>query len=66
MSATIIPTMIIEDVELCVQPSLTCHGDPINCDHLWVPHPRETNHACCTYCGSRARWINAPYAREKI
>jgi hypothetical protein len=58
MSATIIPTMIVEDVELSVQPSLTFHGDPIDCDHVWEPYLLEANRACCTRCRSLARWID--------
>jgi len=62
MSATIVPTMIVEDVELRVQPSSAFQGDPINCDHIWEPL-WGTNRACCTSCRSHARWFDA---REQI
>jgi hypothetical protein len=58
MSTTIIPTMIVEDVELRVQPGLTSHIDPISCDHIWEPHFCETERAYCTRCAARARWID--------
>jgi len=64
MSATIIPTMIVEDVELYVQPGLTSHVDPIDCDHLWEPHYCEVRRACCGRCQALARWIDTREQRE--
>jgi hypothetical protein len=58
MSATTIPTMIVEDVELCVLPSATPCRNPIDCNHLWEPHFLETNRAHCRRCRSCARWVN--------
>jgi hypothetical protein len=66
VSTTGIPTMIVEDVELRVQPSLTFHGDPINCDHFWKPDLCETGQVCCSRCRSRARWVNDPWARGEV
>lgn len=65
MTATVIPTMIVEDVELRVQPSLlTTHIDPMSCSHVWEPHAWETGRAYCPRCGSLARWINDPRVEE--
>ena len=65
MTATAIPTMVVEDVDLCARPSiLTFQGDPIDCDHVWEPHLWETGRAYCPRCGSRARWVNDPRASE--
>ena len=65
MSATTIPSMIVADVELRVQPSLLAfHVDPMGCDHRWEPHLWETGRAYCPRCGSIARWVNDPRARE--
>lgn len=55
--------MIVEDVELRVQLSLTSHGDPIDCDHVWEPHLWEADQACCARCKSLAHWIDT---REQI
>jgi hypothetical protein len=65
VSATKIPSMIVDDVELRTSPSfLTSHVDPIDCDHLWEPHLWDTGRAYCYCCGSRARWVNDPRAKE--
>jgi hypothetical protein len=66
VSKTTIPTMMIEDVELRVRPGLSILRDPIDCDHLWEPHLLETGRAYCPRCGSLARWINDPRAKEAI
>ena len=58
MSATTLPTMIVEDIELYVLPSAVPSCNPIDCDHLWEPHLLESNRAHCMRCMSRARWIN--------
>ena len=62
MSTTTVPTMIVENVELRVQPSLTFRGDPIDCDHIWEPL-WGTDRACCTSCMAHARWLDT---REQI
>jgi hypothetical protein len=54
--------MIVEDVELRVQPSSIFHGDPIDCDHIWEPL-WGTDRACCASCRALARWIDT---REQI
>ena len=37
MTATSIPTMLVDDVELRARPSiLTSHRDPFDCDHVWA------------------------------
>lgn len=65
MSATAIPTMIVDDVELRTRPSvLAFHVDPIDCDHFWEPHLWESGRAYCARCGSLARWVNDPHAIE--
>lgn len=65
MTATMVPTMIVEDVELRVRPSLlTTHINPIDCSHFWEPHLWETGRAYCARCGSFARWVNDPRAME--
>lgn len=65
MTATMIPSMIVEDVELRSRPSLlTTHVDPMDCTHLWESHFWETGRAYCPRCGSCARWINDPRAKE--
>jgi hypothetical protein len=66
VTATSIPTMVVDDVETRTRPSvLTFHGDPIDCDHVWEPHLRETGRAYCARCGSFARWVNDPRATEE-
>lgn len=62
MSTTTVPTMIVEDVELRVQPGSIFHGDPIDCNHIWEPL-WGTDRACCTNCRAHARWIDT---REQI
>ncbi len=67
MTATAIPTMVVEDVELRTRPSvLAFHGDPIECDHIWEPHLWETGRAYCARCGSLALWVNDPRTTEEI
>lgn len=66
MTATLIPTMIIEDVDLRVRPSfVTFQNNPIDCSHVWEPHLWETGRAYCQCCGSLARWVNDPRAVEE-
>jgi hypothetical protein len=65
MTATVIPTMVVEDVELRSRPGLTFHIDPMVCDHVWEPHLWERGRAYCACCGSYARWINDPRAIEE-
>jgi len=60
MTRTAIPSMIIEDVELRVQPSFIKLSDPMTCDHRWEPHLWEHGGAYCPLCGSRAGWVNDP------
>ena len=63
MTATTIPSMIVEDVELRSWPSLLgTHVDPLDCAHVWEPHFWETGRAYCPRCGSRARWVDDPRA----
>ena len=63
MTATAIPTMIVEDVEPCARPSLLKFAsDPMECGHRWEPHLWETSRAYCPRCGSIARWVNDPRA----
>ena len=63
MTATTIPTMIVEDVEPCARPSLIkFSADPMECTHRWEPHLVETSRAYCARCGTRARWVNDPRA----
>lgn len=65
MSRTVLPTMIVEDVELRMQPPLLMTlVDPIGCDHLWEAHLLEVGRAYCTRCGSLAHWVNDPRAGE--
>ena len=66
MTATSIPTMIIDNVELRARPSiLTSQRDSFECDHVWEPHQWETGRAHCPRCGSFARWLNDPRAMEE-
>jgi len=61
VSATVVPTMIVEDIELRTRPSIIAPlADPMSCDHLWEAHLWETGRAYCPRCGSNARWINDP------
>jgi hypothetical protein len=61
VTSTIIPSMIIEAVELRSRPGIvTFKADPIACDHVWEPHLWEVGHAYCPQCGSIARWVNDP------
>jgi hypothetical protein len=66
MTATVVPTMVVEDVEPRTRPSLfsALHVHPMVCDHLWEPHPWETLRACCHRCGSLGHWVNDPRAGE--
>lgn len=64
MTSTMIPSMVVADVELRSEPSLlTCHVDPMSCDHRWEPHLLEAGRAYCARCGSLARWVNDPEVR---
>lgn len=59
--STSIPSMVVDDVELRVRPSiLRSHVDPMGCDHVWEPHLWEQGRAYCARCGSLARWSNDP------
>ena len=61
MTATVIPSMVIDDVELRARPSLLkFHVDPMECEHRWEPHAWEIGRAYCPRCGSLARWVNDP------
>jgi len=63
MTATVIPTMIVEDVELRSRPcTMRFKFDPMACEHRWEPHLYETARAYCPRCGSFARWVNDPRA----
>jgi hypothetical protein len=64
MTATMIPTMIVENAEPCPGPSIHFDAEPMECDHRWEPHPSETARAYCPRCGSVARWSNDPRAEE--
>jgi hypothetical protein len=64
MTATAIPTMIVEDVELRARPGLIKFAaDPMECDHRWEPHLWEMSRAYCPRCGSLACWVNDPRAQ---
>jgi hypothetical protein len=65
MTATAIPTMVVEDVDLRARPGIVAFAaDPMECDHVWEPHLCETGRAYCARCGSSARWVNDPRAAE--
>ena len=64
MTATMIPTMVVEDIELRARPGLLKTLDPMECAHRWEPHMWETSRAYCPRCGSLARWVNDPRAEE--
>ena len=65
MTATVIPTMIVDDIEPCARPSLLkFYSDPMECEHRWEPHLWETGRAHCPRCGSYARWGNDPRIEE--
>ena len=66
MSKTTIPTMMVDDVELRSRPGIANLRDPIDCDHLWEPHLWEIGRAYCPRCGSIARWVNDPRAKEAV
>ena len=67
MTATALPSMIVEDVELRARPSiLQSLRDPFDCDHVWEPHLWETGRAYCPHCGSFARWVNDPRVTEGL
>ena len=63
MTATTVPTMLVEDVELRAYPAIF-QIDPLDCDHLWEPHLWRPGRAQCCRCGSFARWTNDPRAAE--
>lgn len=57
--------MVVEDIELRGGPSLALFQvHPMQCEHFWEPHLWEINRACCSCCGSNARWVNDPRAGE--
>lgn len=62
MSETLIPTMVVDAVELRSRPGFV--GDPIDCGHLWEPHLWDTGRAYCPRCGSFARWLDDPRVKE--
>lgn len=65
MTATMIPTMIVEDVELRALPgTMRFKFDPMVCAHLWEPHLWDHGRAYCPQCGSLARWANDPRIAE--
>lgn len=64
MTATAIPTMVVEDADTCARPSiLPFNAEPMECDHLWESHP-STGRAQCPRCGSVSRWSNDPRVEE--
>ena len=66
MSTTMIPSMVVDAVELSTRPSLLqSHRDPISCEHLWEPHVWERGRAYCNRCGSLARWANDPRLEDR-
>lgn len=66
MTATVIASMIIEDVELRSRPALlSFYEEPVDCGHVWEPHLWEMGRAFCARCGSFARWVNDPRAVEE-
>ena len=66
MTATAIPSMIIDDVDLRSHLGiLTLYSDPFACGHVWEPHSGETGRAYCSRCGSFARWVNDPRVAEE-
>ena len=64
MTATMIPTMVVEDIELRARPELIKLVEPMECEHRWEPHLWETGRAYCPRCGSLARWVNDPRAEK--
>jgi len=61
VTATAIPTMIVDDVELrACSGTLRFSAEPLTCDHLWEPHLWDNGRAYCPHCGSFARWVNDP------
>jgi len=61
MTATSLPSMIVDDVELGARPStIRFKADPLTCDHVWEPHLWDHGRAYCPHCGSFARWANDP------
>jgi hypothetical protein len=67
VTATVIPSMVVDDVELRAQsrPFLAPRAHPMTCGHLWEPHLWELNRAYCPRCGSLGRWVNDPRASEE-
>jgi len=65
MSASIIPTMVVEDIELRVRPSSRLDIHPMSCDHLWEAHLWETGRAYCPCCGAFGHWVNDPRDNEE-
>ena len=67
MTATAIPSMIIDDVDLRTHPGiLTIFSDPFDCGHVWEPHSWDAGRAYCARCGSFARWVNDPRTTEEV
>ena len=65
MTATLIPSMIIDDVELRERSGIVALPvDSFACGHVWEPHLWETGRAYCPRCGSFARWVNDSRATE--
>jgi hypothetical protein len=61
MTATVIPSMIVEDVELRSRSGTIYFArEPMSCDHVWEAHLWDTGRAYCPRCGSTARWVNDP------
>jgi hypothetical protein len=61
VTATVYPSMIVEDVELRSRlGSITFEADPMTCGHVWEPHLWEIGRAYCAQCGSLSRWVNDP------
>ena len=59
MSATSLPAMIVNDIDLRTRPSMVAFAfHPMSCGHIWEPHLYETGRAYCARCGSSARWVN--------
>lgn len=61
MTTVVIPTMVVDSVELRVRPSIVpFKHHPVSCDHAWEPHLWSNGRAYCARCGSQARWVNDP------
>lgn len=64
MTTTLIPSMIIGEVELRARPGY--EKDPMQCDHVWEPHLWDDGRAYCNRCGSFAQWVNDPRLEPRV